>query len=106
MTTNLRFPRPSFSRPKPPFFRLRAEVPEPNRRLATDLTTAWTRRDGVLAVAAVVPTVNCGRRFVLALEVIPSHDACPPGGLPESYMSWTPKILAAPANLKFLPECP
>lgn len=24
-------------------------VPEPNRRLATDLTTVWTRRDGVVA---------------------------------------------------------
>jgi transposase InsO family protein len=41
-------------------------VPEPNRRLATDLTTVWTRRDGVVAV---VPTVDCGCRSVLALEV-------------------------------------
>jgi transposase InsO family protein len=41
-------------------------VPEPNRRLATDLTTVWTRRDGVVAI---VPTIDCGCRSVLALEV-------------------------------------
>lgn len=41
-------------------------VPEPNRRLATDLTTTWTRRDGVVAI---VPTIDCGCRSVLALEV-------------------------------------
>lgn len=41
-------------------------VPEPNRRLATDLTTAWTRRDGVVAI---VPTIDCGCRSVLALAV-------------------------------------
>src|SRR5262249_48748026 len=34
-------------------------VPEPNRRLATDLTTTWTRRDGVVAL---VPTIDCGDR--------------------------------------------
>jgi transposase InsO family protein len=34
-------------------------VPEPNRRLATDLTTVWTRRDGVVAP---VPTIDCGDR--------------------------------------------
>src|SRR5690606_23453272 len=31
-------------------------VPEPNRRIATDLTTVWTRKDGVVAV---VPTIDC-----------------------------------------------
>ncbi len=41
-------------------------VPEPNRRIATDLTTTWTRRDGVVAI---VPTVDCGCRSALALEV-------------------------------------
>jgi transposase InsO family protein len=41
-------------------------VPEPNRRLATDLTTTWTRRDGVVAI---VPTIDCGCRSALALEV-------------------------------------
>jgi putative transposase len=34
-------------------------VPEPNRRLATDLTTVWTRKDGVVAL---VPTIDCGDR--------------------------------------------
>lgn len=37
-------------------------VPEPNRRFATDLTTVWTRRDGLVAV---VLTVDCGCRSVL-----------------------------------------
>ncbi len=37
-------------------------VPEPNRRLATDLTTVWTRRDGVVAL---VPTIDCGDRTVV-----------------------------------------
>lgn len=41
-------------------------VPEPNRRLATDLTTTWTRKDGVVAI---VPTIDCGCRTALALEV-------------------------------------
>jgi transposase InsO family protein len=34
-------------------------VPEPNRRIATDLTTVWTKRDGVVAL---VPTIDCGDR--------------------------------------------
>jgi len=34
-------------------------VPEPNRRIASDLTTVWTRRDGVVAL---VPTIDCGDR--------------------------------------------
>jgi putative transposase len=34
-------------------------VPEPNRRIATDLTTVWTRRDGIVAL---VPTIDCGDR--------------------------------------------
>jgi putative transposase len=34
-------------------------VPDPNRRIATDLTTVWTRRDGVVAL---VPTIDCGDR--------------------------------------------
>lgn len=41
-------------------------VPVPNRRLATDLTTIWTRRDGRVAV---VPTIDCGCRSVLAVTV-------------------------------------
>lgn len=41
-------------------------VPEPNRRLATDLTTTWTKRDGVVAI---VPTIDCGCRSGLAIVV-------------------------------------
>jgi transposase InsO family protein len=41
-------------------------VPEPNRRLATDLTTVWTRRDGVVAI---VPTIDCGCRSLLGMTV-------------------------------------
>lgn len=41
-------------------------VPNPNRRWATDLTTVWTRRDGTVAL---VPTIDCGCRSVLALVV-------------------------------------
>lgn len=41
-------------------------VPEPNRRLATDLTTVWTRRDGTVAI---VPTIDCGCRSLLGMVV-------------------------------------
>lgn len=41
-------------------------VPEPNRRIATDLTTTWTRRDGVVAI---VPTIDCGCRSILGMTV-------------------------------------
>jgi putative transposase len=41
-------------------------APEPNRRWATDLTTVHTRRDGVVAI---VPTIDCGCRSILALRV-------------------------------------
>jgi putative transposase len=41
-------------------------VPEPNRRIATDLTTVWTRRDGVVAL---VPTIDCGCRSLLGMTV-------------------------------------
>lgn len=47
-------------------------VPEPNRRWATDLTTVWTRREGWVAV---VPTIDCGCRAVLALAVTKPQDA-------------------------------
>jgi transposase InsO family protein len=36
-------------------------VPEPNRRIATDITTCWTRKDGTVAI---VPTIDCGCRTV------------------------------------------
>ncbi|MGC3998575.1 MAG: integrase core domain-containing protein [Anaeromyxobacter sp.] len=41
-------------------------VPEPNRRIATDFTTTWTKQDGWVAV---VPTIDCGCRSVLGLQV-------------------------------------
>jgi transposase InsO family protein len=47
-------------------------VPEPNRRWATDMTTAWTKRDGVVAI---VPTIDCGCRSVLGMAVTKSQEA-------------------------------
>jgi putative transposase len=47
-------------------------VPDSNRRWATDLTTQWTARDGVVAI---VPMIDCGDRVVLALEVTKSQEA-------------------------------
>lgn len=45
-------------------------VPEPNRRLATDLTTVWTRRDGVVAL---VPTIDCGDRTAVITVTKDQH---------------------------------
>jgi len=42
-------------------------VPEPNRRLATDLTRAWTRRDGWVPITLAV---DCGCRSLLGLQVL------------------------------------
>lgn len=47
-------------------------VPGSNRRWATDLTTAWTREDGWVAI---VPVVDCGDRSVLAIHVTKSQEA-------------------------------
>jgi putative transposase len=47
-------------------------TPAPNRRWATDLTTVWTRQDGWVAV---VPTIDCGCRSVLALAVTKDQSA-------------------------------
>ena len=47
-------------------------MPEPNRRLAADFTTAWTKLDGVITV---VPTIDCGFRSVLGLEVTKDQQA-------------------------------
>lgn len=46
-------------------------VPESNRRWATDLTTVWTRTDGLVAV---VPVIDCGDRVVLACDVTRSQE--------------------------------
>jgi len=47
-------------------------VPDSNRRWGTDLTTVWTRRDGL---AAVTPVIDCGDRFGLAIGVTKSQEA-------------------------------
>jgi len=44
----------------------------PNRRFATDMTLAWTRRDGWVGI---FPTVDCGCRSVLGLVVDVCQDA-------------------------------
>jgi len=46
-------------------------VPEPNRRLATDLTTTFTKRDGIIAI---IPTMDCGCRSLLSIEVTKRQD--------------------------------
>lgn len=50
-------------------------VPEPNRRIATDLTTCWTRKDGTVAI---VPTIDCGCRTV---ELVVTKDQHSPAVL-------------------------
>lgn len=45
-------------------------VPEPNRRIATDLTTVWTRKDGVVAL---VPTIDCGDRTAVITVTKDQH---------------------------------
>jgi putative transposase len=47
-------------------------VPDSNRRWATDLTTVWTRQDGLVAV---VPVIDCGDRMVLDFEVTESQES-------------------------------
>jgi len=47
-------------------------VADSNRRWASDLTTAWTSRDGW---AAIVPVIDCGDRYGLACDVMKSQEA-------------------------------
>ena len=47
-------------------------VPEPNRRLATDLTTTWTKRDGTIGITL---TVDCGCRSTLGFSVAKDQEA-------------------------------
>lgn len=47
-------------------------VEEPNRRWSTDLTTVWTKDDGVVAV---VPVLDNGCRTVLGVSVTKAQDA-------------------------------
>jgi putative transposase len=55
-----------------PALRGHVAVPESNRRWASDLTTVWTRRDGVVAV---VPVIDCGDRVALACDVTKCQEA-------------------------------
>ena len=67
-------------------------VPEPNRRLATDMTTVWTRRDGVVAL---VPTIDCGDRTAVIEVTADQHG-------PAVLASVEAKLVAAfgsPANV-------
>jgi transposase InsO family protein len=67
-------------------------VPEPNRRLATDMTTVWTRRDGVVAL---VPTIDCGDRTAVVEVTADQHG-------PAVLASVEQKLVAAfgsPANV-------
>lgn len=67
-------------------------VPEPNRRLATDLTTVWTKRDGVVAL---VPTIDCGDRTAVVVVTKDQHG-------PAVLASVEAKLVAAfgsPANV-------
>jgi transposase InsO family protein len=67
-------------------------VPEPNRRLATDMTTVWTRRDGVVAL---VPTIDCGDRTAVIAVTVDQHG-------PAVLASVEQKLVAAfgsPANV-------
>jgi putative transposase len=47
-------------------------VADSNRRWASDLTTAWTRKDGWVAI---VPLVDCGDRSLLQWEVATSQES-------------------------------
>ena len=47
-------------------------VPDSNRRWATDLTTAWTVDDGVVAIC---PVIDCGDRTILDIDVSKSQQA-------------------------------
>jgi putative transposase len=47
-------------------------VEEPNRRIATDLTTVVTKEDGLVAVPIVI---DCGCRSMLALDVSKSQES-------------------------------
>jgi transposase InsO family protein len=67
-------------------------VPEPDRRIATDLTTVWTKRDGVVAL---VPTIDCGDRTAI-IEVTKDQHG------PAVLASVETKLIAAfgsPANV-------
>ena len=55
-----------------PAIRGQVAVESSNRRWASDLTTVWTRRDGVVAI---VPVVDCGDRVALEIGVGKSQES-------------------------------
>lgn len=55
-----------------PALRGQVVVPQSNRRWASDLTTVWTRLDGVVAL---VPVIDCGDRVALECGVTKSQEA-------------------------------
>jgi len=48
------------------------KVADSNRRWATDLTTTWTRQDGMVAL---VPVIDCGDRVVFEVGVSKSQES-------------------------------
>jgi len=48
------------------------KVEDSNRRWATDLTTTWTRQDGLVAL---VPVIDCGDRVVFEIGVSKSQES-------------------------------
>lgn len=70
-------------------------VPEPNRRIATDLRTTWTRRDGIVAI---VPTIDCGCRTLLSLVVTKDQHG------PQILASLEAGFIAAFGSPKNVPE--
>jgi putative transposase len=69
---NLLLPSPCAGRE--PATRGHVTVPESNRRWATDLTTVWTRQDGLVAV---MPVVDCGDRYCFDARVSRSQESQP-----------------------------
>lgn len=68
-------------------------VPLPNRRWAADFTTVWTKRDGVVAV---VPTIDCGCRSALAIDVTVSQES---PAILASIRTSLDEVFGAPANI-------
>lgn len=65
---------PSSCAGREPATRGHVVVPESNRRWATDLTTVWTRQDGLVAV---IPVVDCGDRYCFDARVSRSQESHP-----------------------------
>lgn len=63
---------PPLSERTPDVPRGHVAVPDSNRRWATDLTTAWTKQDGTVAL---VPVIDCGDRVVFEIAVTKSQES-------------------------------